>query len=140
MKVEVYVDGKLVNSEPQPVLPAIDALELSREDLIQLCDLAIVPEQRWLNRDSAIAQTQIGQCRQLLLAGCQYTLLTAEHDRYCQTSEDTIWIEIAYKGFSAFENVSNWDTEEERFSYYDKETFYIPTMKRLMERFGRDWY
>lgn len=37
----------------------------SREDLLNLCDLASVPEDRWGDRDSAGAQKQIGECAML---------------------------------------------------------------------------
>lgn len=103
--------------------------DYTREELIGLCEKASVQEHDWSNRDSAEAQMQIGKCLMLLKAGCEFVIWTEgdEDADTCITDEDTIWVNIKFKGFAFFEG----DMEE-------KEHFYIPTKKRVGE--GGDWY
>jgi len=65
----------------------------------------------------------------LLTAGCDFYFTKDP-----RTDENTIWIEIIFPGFNAFECGRS---DEE---YYDTELFYIPTLKRLRESDGGDWY
>jgi len=103
--------------------------KLTREELIQLCDDGIVPVGKWCDRDSAGAQKQLGKARALLSAGCEFCYAISPE----QTS-NTIWIEIRFPGFNAFEEgidmQDSWDTD----------LFYIPTRERLEGRNGKDWY
>lgn len=101
----------------------------TREDLIAICERAVVPVNRWSNRDSARSQEKIGTAWALLKAGCDW------HESVSPASdEDTIWIEIEYPGFSAFE-----EGRDER-EYWEEELFYLPTEKRLDRWSGKDWY
>lgn len=104
---------------------------ITRETLIELCERAIVPERSWCNRDSARAQTGVGECWALLKAGCDYEILTTGT---LTTDDRTIWIRFFPHGFSTKEL----GREEGR--EYDSETFYLPNEKRLDEADGKDWY
>jgi len=96
----------------------------SRAELIALCEAAIVPEERWCDRDSAGAQKQIGEVWALLRAGCAFEF------KDDMEREGTWWITVTYRGFGAFD----WDGLAER------DLFYIPTPQRLARTEGRDWY
>jgi len=99
----------------------------TREKLIEICGKSIVPQNQWFNRDSAGAQRQVGELFVLLQAGCDFEILT---DGLCATDEHTIWVEVEYKGFSYFDYGTS----------PSKDTFYLPTEKRLQDRVGTDWY
>ena len=96
---------------------------MQREQLIVLCEKAIVTEDKWRNRDSCDAQLQIGEAWALLRAGCPFELRSED------ITEHTVWIDITSKGFGYWEN-GNLSTK----------CFYIPTEKRLKEANGGDWY
>ena len=97
----------------------------TREEIIELCDKSIVQQKNWRNRDSHEAQKNIAICRGLLLCGCSFIMSKGT----CETDVNTIWIEITADGFSFFEGGDS-----------EKETFYIPTAKRLLDRINEDWY
>ena len=46
----------------------------TRDELVDLCDRGVVAHSHWRNRDSAEAQRQLGECRALLLAGCDFRI------------------------------------------------------------------
>lgn len=112
--------------------PAQSVEMMTREELIDLCEKALVPQEKWRNRDSAEAQLQIGRCWALLRAGCEFRICDREEDDPCLTNEYTVWVEITYKGFDYFDSLYD--------ESMDEATFYIPTQKRIEERNGRDWY
>ena len=97
----------------------------TREELVDLCDRAIVPQARWHDRDSADAQRQVGALRALLLAGCEY----GPNERL-KSDELTIWVEVTYEGFA----FHDWGGPA------NTKTYYLPTAARLAEREGQDWY
>lgn len=119
--VREKIDAVAVADEPIPTY--------TREALIDLCRIAIVPESNWRNRDSASAQKQIGEAWALLRAGCEFTQ-TNRGDM--ATTNDTIWIEISSRGFNSFEFGDE--------GHYDHDLFYIPTPDRLDRANGGDWY
>lgn len=97
----------------------------TREQLVELCDSAVVAEKRWTNRDSAGAQRQIGELRSLLLAGCEFTIEEAPR-------LGSWWVEVQYKGFDYFEEGT-----------MSVGSFYVPTAERLaksVEIITKDWY
>lgn len=100
----------------------------TREDLISLCEQGAAPEAGWHDRDSAEAQRQMGEAWALLRAGCAFEVLTKGD---LKTDDRTIWVEITFDGFGAFEGG-------------DKETelFYLPTQQRIdaAALSGGDWY
>lgn len=106
--------------------------DYTREELIELCEKAIVSHDEWNNRDTSSAQSDIGSVWVFLKAGCDYRILHEgnTNDKYCKTDTDTIWIQIAYSGFASFEN----GTEPEW------ETFFLPTPAKIEACGGLDWY
>jgi hypothetical protein len=101
--------------------------DYTREELISICERAVVLENHWLDRDSADSQRQIGECWALLKAGCEYKILTIGS---LKTDEKTIWVKITFDGFAKFD----WNGGQ------DEENYYLPTPERLEERKGGDWY
>ena len=108
-------------------------IEYTREDLIAICERAIVPVEEWSNRDSPRSHERLGTAWALLKAGCDWRIAEDMYDR-SKEREETIWIRIEYPGFDAFEygrsDKSTWDDE----------LFYLPTVERLDRRAGSDWY
>jgi hypothetical protein len=102
--------------------------EYTREDLIKICEWASVPHAAWKNRDTASAQRQIGECYALLRAGCDFVICRG--DSGTATDDQTIWVEITFRGFAYFDYGGDWD----------RETYYLPTVARLEARNGKDWY
>lgn len=104
----------------------------SRDDLIAICEDAVVPVKRWHDRDSAKSQETVGMAWALLRAGADFAVSYEpedEHDQ-CVTDEDTIWLTITYPGFGTFD----WGGEHERLLVY------LPTPERMAESGERDWY
>jgi len=101
----------------------------SREELVKICEQAIVPENKWCNRDSASAQANIGKCWAYLKAGCDFRVMCEESDNYCISDERTIWVEIIHDGFECFEVGKK-----------SRDVFYLPTPERIAEHVGNDWY
>lgn len=95
---------------------------VNREELIELCERAIVDENKWRNRDSHYSQLNIGKAWALLKAGCDFTVDDEKFRSH--------WIRIYSKGFSYFD----WTGKKE------DESFYIPTEERLDEADGDVWY
>ena len=100
----------------------------TREELIRLCEKAIVPCDKWSNRDSSDAIRQIGNTWALLKAGCPFKVLTEGN---LKTDDRTIWVECTFTNFMGYECGVDDNA---------KETNYIPTEKRLKEKKGSDWY
>jgi hypothetical protein len=110
---------------------------VSREDLIAICEAAIVPEAKWANRDSASAHQQIGELWALLKAGCEYRIRDRKNDENCRTDSQTIWIDVKFTGFKAFEYAEN---ANERREFREEEMYYLPQPACLADRKGADWY
>lgn len=101
---------------------------MERQELIELCEAAIVSVEKWSNRDSASAQRQIGEAWALLRAGATFCVRMNDERDMCVTNDSTIWIDITFDGFGSFEG-----------GVAETELFYIPTWERLSED-GSDWY
>lgn len=101
----------------------------TRDDLIAICEHAIVSHDKWGDRDTCSAQEGIGKAWAFLRAGCDFTVIT-EGDDYCVTDDRTIWIEITHDDFG----VIDYDGPQA------VDTFYLPTAARLVQAAGRDWY
>lgn len=99
------------------------AKDLTREDLISICERAIVPVGEWSDRDTPSAQEKLGHAWVLLRAGCAWRPALSP-----VSTNQTIWIEITAPGFSTFDEG---DGPEEHL-------FYLPTEERLAR--GGDWY
>ena len=104
----------------------------TRADLIEICERAIVPHDKWTDRDTPRSQTRVGEAWALLKAGCDFDV--TYKPRYerdgCVTDDQTIWLEITHDDFGTFD----WGGPQE------VETFYLPTPKRIDAHEGRDWY
>lgn len=105
----------------------------TREELIEICEKAIVQEKDWHNRDTEQSQCNVGECWALLKAGCDFEVVY--EDEMCATDETTIWLCVYSKGFMWFE-----DWGEDRDNSKEKHRYYLPTPKRLEEANGKDWY
>lgn len=97
----------------------------TREQLIELCEAGLRPQEVWTDRDSEGAQRQLGEAAVLLKAGCTFVI---EKDDPV-TDDRTIWVRAWSEGFQYFE------IGERR-----KSLFYIPTRARLDEVGKKDWY
>lgn len=113
----------------------------TREELIALCEKAIVPQDKWSNRDSESAQQNIGRCCQLLKCGCKFQILTKEnHPNYC-SDEETWKLHFWVHNFNWFENYTSDENDGYRSGSDGKLlTFFIPTNKALKKANGDDWY
>lgn len=107
-----------------------DKINYSRKKLIELCEKAIVPEKKWGDRDSSSAHRQIGEAWALLKAGCNYDVRYSDKSAV-NTDNHTIWVEITFDGFQAFEEGSG---------CRESEIFYIPTEMRIEKSKDDDWY
>lgn len=106
--------------------------DFSRENLIAICEAAVVPQSKWRNRDTPGAQEKLGLCWVMLKAGCDFDVHPpVAGSNGCHTSDRTIWLTVYWRNFSSFE-YGNRECESD--------TFYLPTPKRLSEANGGDWY
>jgi hypothetical protein len=109
--------------------------DITREELIALCERGRVPQEKWSNRDSASAQRQLGEAWALLSAGCEFEILSSGDLR---SDKSRWWIEIKYEGFKYHESYSPY--EDDREDFLSKDTAYIPTSACLDAANGEDWY
>lgn len=109
--------------------------DYTREELVAICERAVVPVEKWTNRDSSGAQHGVGVAWVMLKAGADFYINPARPGvRGCHTDDDTIWIDIYWPGFQAFEygrsDHANWEDA----------SVYLPTPARLDRADGDDWY
>lgn len=109
---------------------------MTRKELIEICEKAFVPENKWHDRDSESAQRQLGECYALLKAGCDFEIMY--DDGGCSTDEKTIWLYIYSHGFGWFESFN--EVKERTRDDCDSHHYYLPTLKTLKEVKGGDWY
>jgi hypothetical protein len=93
-----------------------------RSELLALCERAIVPHEKWRNRDSAAAQRQVGELLALLRAGCSFTVVVE--------NRDTLSVTVEFRGFNTFEEGEG----------MEHASFYLPTDACLTAYAGEDWY
>jgi hypothetical protein len=114
----------------------------TREQLIAICEKAIVPHSKWADRDTFTAIKGVGECLVLLRAGCKFEILyEAEANGFC-TNDKIIWVTFWVKNFMWFE-VSDGDADPEGIptdSDGSRLVHYLPTEKRLEATKGKDWY
>ncbi|MEM6342559.1 MAG: hypothetical protein AAF927_01720 [Bacteroidota bacterium] len=119
-------------------------MEYTREDLIGICEAAIVPQDKWNDRDSAIAHLQLAKAYVLLKAGCKFRVDKEEdaETSLCVTDDDTIWIQFWVKDFMWVEDYDPIHDDPKHKDGYDRNDyhFYLPTRKRLASANGGDWY
>lgn len=130
-------------------------MKITREELIQICKDAVVPCEKWIDRDSCAAQLGVQSIYAGLTAGVSYS---------CDIEDDTLWITFrkpTKNQKAKFEHLSV-DTLDDYLAWYyktyggnsDPEMFwgcgidwnstylvgYLPTRERLIEVNGGDWY
>lgn len=104
--------------------------QYTRDQLIDICEQAIVDCSQWSDRDSLAAQINIGTAWALLMANVPFVVLTEDNDGDLVTDDHIIWIRFKdIPGFGAFEG-GNTETE----------ICYLPTPQRLDIHGTTDWY
>ena len=112
--------------------------EYTRQDLIKICEKAFVNQKDWGDRDSASSQLQMAECYALLRAGCYFEVTYKDKNNNCITDEKTIWVQFWVHDFQYFEYGGD---AYDKDGHYDLDyQFYLPTLKRLKEVKGKDWY
>ena len=126
---------------------------MTKKELIQLCENAVVPCEDWRDRDSASAQNNIYEIFIRLMADIPYT--------YSIEGDTTIWIDFTKpteemiknikKQHLCVDTVSDYrervsdDPNDEMFEpgyppSSEKYSGYMPTQKRLNDKIDEDWY
>lgn len=110
----------------------VTAHRYTRGDLIAICERAIVPLEKWQDRDTPESQRKVGECWAYLRAGCEFHVTYEPEYRgdSCVTNDETIWLEVDHPNFGTFEWGGNGDTQR----------YYLPTPARLEQHAGEDWY
>ena len=106
-------------------------VDYTREELIAICEDAIVQQEKWRDRDSGGAHVKVGQAWALLSAGCEFSIRGGTG--HCCTDAETIWLDIWWHGFEWFEYGSADGRDED-------DLFYLPTPARLEKTAHGDWY
>ena len=96
---------------------------MTREELIERCEQAIVQVGNWENRDSPEAQRQVGECWALLKGGCPYRIVEETEFRL-----PVIWVAIVHPTYDSFE----YDAA------HSESRFYLPLAERISP--DGDWY
>lgn len=107
--------------------------DFSRENLIAICEAAVVPVEKWRNRDSPSSHEKLGLCTVMLKSGCKFQVhmpVDGIKDT-CITDERTIWLTVEWPTFNTFELGEGYEADE---------LIYLPTPARLRESIGGDWY
>jgi hypothetical protein len=110
-------------------------VDYTREELVAICERAVVPRDEWSNRDTPHTHEKLGLCWVMLKAGCPFHVhrpAPQGSKSGCHTDHETIWLTIEWPDFNDFEYGTGMNSQSD--------TFYLPTPKRLDERQGRDWY
>jgi hypothetical protein len=97
---------------------------IEREYLINLCEKAIVNEEKWRTLNSFFLQQSVGELWMLLKSGCEYRVELYDELYYV--------IDVAYKGVDYFEGEENGNEQAS--------THVLPTIERLKAIDGDEWY
>lgn len=117
--------------------------DYTREELVAICEKAIVLQDKWSNRDSESSQKRVGRCWRLLKCGCKFHVVKESDDKDYHTTEKAIIIKFWVRNYLWFED--GMDVEEtdkdgyEHDSNHESLLFYLPQPKRISET-GEDWY
>ena len=104
--------------------------DYTREELISICEAAIVPISKWLNREAPYSQEQLGLCATMLKCGAEFFI---SHAGRTATNDKTIWVAVHWPSFNDMEQGhKEWNSVSD--------TFYLPTRQRLANANGGDWY
>jgi hypothetical protein len=105
-------------------------MSYSRQDLIKICEKAIVDVSKWDDRDTPITQQQVGIVWALLKANCIFEIEKVD--------AGTIWLYIYAPSFRHYDCGEDFDINNK--DQLDKEYFYLPTLERLKANKNQDWY
>lgn len=143
-------------------LKAVESpFNLTREELIKLCEDSVVHHSKWRNRDSYSAQVGIQSVYKALTAGLDFIILTEDISPDYHSDDNTLIIEFTQPidlrklemgrnlEISSREDYFR-DCDPERnnemfdadgIDFHSDHTFtYMPTRKWLDKRAGNDWY
>lgn len=126
-------------------------LEITREELIEICEASIVPYTEWNNRDSYVSQLNVNQCYGLLMANAEYEVKFDYKNilvNFINLTPDIINESNNYNlNYDDVYLYKEENPDSEMFEYYDyvdidqtEKSCYLPTRKRLEETEGSDWY
>lgn len=124
---------------------------MNREELISICNDAIVPWNEWNDRDSFVCQQNVNQCHQLLKAGAEFNFSVNKDSisiNFFNLNEEIIKnsfsFSLDYDDISLFKEEN---PDSEIFEYYNsvdysdtEKSCYLPTRELLIKRNGSDWY
>lgn len=102
----------------------------SREELIKICEQAIVSEKKWKHGDTPVSMAQLGRAWAYLKAGCKFEVHSNKFAMPKPPHKSDIYFSITHHCFDSVLN-ENYDKE--------KETFYLPTPEKLIAANGGDW-
>jgi len=165
-KVKTHIFGSVVVFEGLELVDDDDPFNYgeveSREELIKLCEDAVVHHTKWQDRDTYSAQKGVQSIYKGLTAGLDYLIVTKEDDNDYHSDEDTLIIEFIQPiDFDKLEKglelkiSSREDYFKDCDPNYDSEMFdsdginfyndwcstYMPTRKKINEvGIGNDWY
>lgn len=136
-------------------------IEISRDELISICEDSIVGFHNWMNRDSYSSQVLVADIYALLNTGADY-IVTNENDHTLWITFQNVTLEnikdmdLYYLAHDSLDEYKEEYPDDEMFdghglniNHYNKTqtdidiTFlhgYLPTRKRLQENEGEDWY
>jgi hypothetical protein len=118
----------------------------SREYFINICERAIVPQDKWDDRDSEASQKGVGRAWQLLKCGCEFTIVTKEIQKDHHSNRETWVLHFKVHNFMWFENCHEEDEKHPGYTMDSSGEFlsmYLPTEEVLelaAERGLADWY
>ena len=134
---------------------------MGRNELIQICQDAVVHHTKWQDRDSYSAQKSIQSIYEGLTAGLDFRVVTKDIDKDYHSDERTLIVEFMQpidhnkiKDAKHLEISEREDYFKDGDPDYETEMFdgygidflsnytktYMPTRKRLDECNGDDWY
>lgn len=126
----------------------------TREELINICERSVVSFMDWNNRDSYSSQVQLVDIHRLLIIGAEFEIKIESETisvNFINLTED---LKGKYRDIGYELQIDNLEDYFEEFGR-DNEMFegngidinceygcsgYLPTLKRLEEANGRDWY
>ena len=118
---------------------SVKEIQYSREELIHICEQAIIDVKKWNDIYTPSSQISVGTVWALLKANCPFEVLYEKTPQGLCTDKHTIWIRIWHPEFIHFD-ITGFDLEDK--DTLGSEIYYLPTIQRLEETgFGEnDWY
>jgi len=136
------ISGTQVGDSVKPLRLEIEFLVpikllYTRDELIDICERAIIPQKLWEQAQTEKVQKDIGRCWQLLKCRCDYQIIGI-------LTEGLIGIHFFVHSQEWFEHGDNpEDTSEYTGFSFDSDKndlgFHLPTPDRLEKFIGKDW-